>query len=128
MKPRLLFISPRFLFPFDQGGKIRTANILRQLKGGAFDVTLASPAPADAARYRSEITSICDDFLSWPEPRMGLPGKLLALGGALPVPVATDRSAAGSAVIAAALEAFPDAEVPETEIDRLLAAKRSVTA
>jgi DNA polymerase-3 subunit gamma/tau len=31
-------------------------------------------------------------------------------------------------VIAAALEAFPDAEVPETEIDRLLAAKRSVTA
>jgi glycosyltransferase involved in cell wall biosynthesis len=108
VKPRLLFISPRFLFPFDQGGKIRTANILRQMKGGAFTVTLASPAPADAARYGAEIAGICDEFLSWPEPRMGLPGKVLALGGALPVPVATDRSAAGSAVIAAALAKRPE--------------------
>ena len=33
-RPRLLFVSPRFLFPLDQGGKIRTANILRQMKGG----------------------------------------------------------------------------------------------
>ena len=28
-RPRLLFVSPRFLFPMDQGGKIRTGNILR---------------------------------------------------------------------------------------------------
>ena len=31
----------------DQGGKIRTGNILRGMKGGAFEVTLASPAPTD---------------------------------------------------------------------------------
>ena len=49
-RPSLLFVSPRFLFPMDQGGKIRTGNILRGMKGGAFEVTLASPAPADVAR------------------------------------------------------------------------------
>ena len=50
-RPRLLFISPRFLFPMDQGGKIRTGNILRGMKGGAFEVTLASPAPPDVNRF-----------------------------------------------------------------------------
>ena len=43
-KLRLAFISPVFLFPTDAGGKIRTSNILRGLKGGAFEVTLLSPA------------------------------------------------------------------------------------
>jgi len=107
-KPRLLFISPRFLFPFDQGGKIRTANILKQMKGGAFELILASPAPADAARHQAEIDSICDRFVSWPEPRMGLPGKVLALAGPLPVPVATDRSAEGSRAVAEQLAARPE--------------------
>ena len=45
-KPRLAFVSPLFLFPADAGGKIRTTNILRGLKG-AFDVTLLSPAAPD---------------------------------------------------------------------------------
>ena len=43
-RPRLAFISPLFLFPNDAGGKIRTSNILRGLKSGAFEVTLLSPA------------------------------------------------------------------------------------
>ena len=34
-RPRLAFVSPVFLFPNDAGGKIRTTNILRGLKGGA---------------------------------------------------------------------------------------------
>ena len=34
---RLVFVSPLFLFPNDAGGKIRTTNILRGLKGGALD-------------------------------------------------------------------------------------------
>ena len=32
-RPRLAFISPSFLFPNDAGGKIRTTNVLRGLKG-----------------------------------------------------------------------------------------------
>ncbi len=43
-RPRLLFISPRFLFPLDEGGKIRTVGILRAMKGGEFEITLASPS------------------------------------------------------------------------------------
>ena len=50
-RPRLLFVSPRFLFPMNEGGKIRSANILRRLKGGRFEVVLASPAPADVCGF-----------------------------------------------------------------------------
>ncbi len=107
-RPRLLFISPRFLFPMDQGGKIRTGNILRGLKGGVFDVTLASPAPAHHARYLSDITAACDRFLHWPE-RQGSHGRrLLALVSRLPVAAATDRSAAGSLLVQQILATRPD--------------------
>ena len=110
MKPRLLFISPRFLFPLDQGGKIRTANTLRGMKGGAFHITLASPAPTPDA-HCADIATICDRFLSWPEPSVGTIGKIALLAGRLPIPVATDRSAAGSAVVANALATLPDVVV-----------------
>jgi glycosyltransferase involved in cell wall biosynthesis len=106
---RLLVISPRFLFPLDQGGRIRTANTLRRMKGGAFHITLASPAPADAARFGDEIAAICDAFLSWPEPAMGFAGKVLALAGRDPVSVATDGSSEGRRVVARALAEQPDA-------------------
>ena len=105
---RLLVVSPRFLFPLDQGGRIRTANTLRHMKGGAFHITLASPAPPDAARFAAETRGICDSFLSWPEPRMSRLGKLLALAGRLPVSAATDVSAPGRAVVAQAIAARPD--------------------
>ena len=107
MKPTLLFVSPRFLFPMDQGGKIRTANTLRGLKGGAFEIVLAAPVPADFERHRTEIDAICDRFVHWPEPHMSLPAKVLGLAGSLPVPVASDRSAAGTAIIAAELARKP---------------------
>ncbi len=107
----MLFISPRFLFPLDQGGKIRTSNTLRGLKGGAFEIILASPVPPDTARYAAEIDAICDRFVSWPEPHTALPAKILALAGSLPVPVATDRSAAGTAIIAAEFARNPDVTV-----------------
>ena len=61
---RLLFVSPRFLFPLDEGGKIRTTGILRAMKSGAFEITLASPAPADPAEYGAAIASVCDRFVS----------------------------------------------------------------
>ena len=105
---RLLVVSPRFLFPLDQGGRIRTANTLRHMKGGAFHITLASPAPLDADRFAAETATICDRFVSWPEPRMSRLGKLLALAGPLPVSAATDVSAPGRAVVAKAIDARPD--------------------
>jgi glycosyltransferase involved in cell wall biosynthesis len=110
-RPRLLFVSPRFLFPMDQGGKIRTGNILRGLKGGAFSVTLASPAPERAAEYQAEIDAACDRFVSWPEAPRSQLRRLAALASALPVAAATDRSAAGRRVVAAALAEQPDVVV-----------------
>lgn len=103
----LLFVSPRFLFPIDQGGKVRTCGILRGLKGGEFEITLASPLPpgADASVHGAEIATVCDRFVSWPGSRGG---KLAGLYGGLPLSVASDASAAGSAVVAAALATRPD--------------------
>lgn len=106
-RPRLLFVSPRFLFPMDQGGKIRTGNILRAMKGGAFDVTLASPAPVDHARYASETTAACDRFVWWPEQAPSRLRRVLALASRLPVAAATDRSAAGNKVVRQALAERP---------------------
>lgn len=112
MKPRLLFVSPRFLFPLDQGGKIRTASILARMKGGAFDVTLVSPGPGPGGGgHDSEIARVCDRFESW---RASVPtrlGRLAALPGARPIPVASDQSAEGSAVVARALATRPDVVV-----------------
>ena len=113
MKPRLLFVSPRFLFPMDQGGKIRTGNILRGLKGGAFDITLASPAPSDHARFAADIAAACDRFLPWPERAPSRIRRVLALASHLPVAAATDRSAAGSAVVRRALAEKPDVVVAD---------------
>ena len=110
-RPRLLFVSPRFLFPMDQGGKIRTGNILRGMKGGAFDVTLASPAPPDVNRFTADLNAACDRFISWPERLPNRIGRVLSLAGAVPVAVASDRSAAGSACVGRALEAKPDVVV-----------------
>ena len=109
-RPRLLFVSPRFLFPLDEGGKIRTSNILRQMKGGAFEITLASPAPAPDA-HASEIAGIADRFLSWPMPAPSPLAKALAAPGRLPISVATDRAPAGRAVVARALAERPEVVV-----------------
>ena len=89
------------------GGKIRTAQVLRGLKGGQFRVTLVSPAPeVVSSEHRAELEALCDDFVSWPEPARGglYPlTRLRHLLSSLPLPVATDRSAAGRAVVANAL-------------------------
>src|SRR6185437_15858562 len=99
-RPKLLFVSPRFLFPMDQGGKIRTGNILRGMRGGAFEVTLASPAPRDRARFQADLDAACDRFLSWPEHPPTRLQRVLSLAGSVPVAVASDRSANGSALVA----------------------------
>ena len=106
-RPRLLFVSPRFLFPADQGGKIRTTQILRGMKGGRFEIVLASPATSEAAnRYRDELESICDRFIDWPEIAQG-PLKELTrfrhLFSTLPIPVISDYSQAGAQTVQQAL-------------------------
>ncbi len=113
-RPRLLFISPRFLFPMDEGGKIRTANILRGLKGGAFEVALAAPAPADADRFRDDTEAACDRFVPWPAQPVPRWRRAAALASALPVGVAVDRSAAGRAAIADTVRSWrPDLVVAD---------------
>ncbi|MGH7031263.1 MAG: glycosyltransferase, partial [Stellaceae bacterium] len=110
-RPRLLLVSPRFLFPANEGGKIRTSNILRHMKGGAFELVLASPAPADASAFAQDIAAVCDSFRSWPA---GVPSRLrrlLALAAPVPVSVATDRSKAGRIAITGALAELPDVVV-----------------
>lgn len=108
MKPRLLFISPRFLFPLDQGGRIRTANTLRHMKGGAFDITLVSPAPPKAERFAEQTAALCDRFLSWPETPASSLQRAMAVVGRLPVAVAMDASVAGRTLVAQELAMQPD--------------------
>jgi glycosyltransferase involved in cell wall biosynthesis len=104
-------VSPRFLFPMDQGGKIRTGNILRGMHGGAFEVTLASPAPPDISRFRSDLDAACDRFVSWPERAPTRLDRVISLARTVPVAVASDRSKAGSVCIRRALTANPDVVV-----------------
>jgi polysaccharide biosynthesis protein PslH len=110
-RPRLLFVSPRFLFPMDQGGKIRTANILRGMKGGAFHVTLVSPVPANPACFAADVERICDRFVGWPEEGRSRLRRVWALASRLPVAAAMDRSVAGSATVQHALNERPDVAV-----------------
>ena len=110
-RPRLLFVSPRFLFPADSGGKIRTSEILRNLKGGAFSITLACPAsPAQLSRHARELEQVADRLLTWPAQGAGPLARLLRaqhIFSRLPIPVATDRSEAGSRAVVAAMANEP---------------------
>ncbi|MDS4059853.1 MAG: glycosyltransferase [Candidatus Contendobacter sp.] len=112
-RPRLLFVSPRFLFPTDQGGKIRTTQILRGMKGGRFDLTLASPAPAGAEqRFAAELHQVCDRFVCWPQvDGRRFFSRLRYLAASQPVSVASDRSAAGIRMVWEELAQQPDVTV-----------------
>lgn len=105
-KPRLAFVSPLFLFPNDAGGKIRTTNILRQLKGGFFEVVLVCPASAEQLeRWREELQGVCDELVTWtprkPQPRWR---RALDLFDGLPVNVVSDRTREGRAAVRQVLE------------------------
>ncbi len=104
-RPRLAFISPVFLFPNDAGGKIRSTNILRGLKGGAFEVLLLSPATqAQQQRWKTELDGVCDVFTAWrPAPERPRWARAFSLLSALPFNVVADRTAAGLAAVRALL-------------------------
>lgn len=104
-KLRLAFVSPVFLLPANTGGRIRTTNILRGLKGGAFDVTLIGPATeAEQRDGAAALADLCDRFVPWrpnrPRPRWMRAVDLL---GALPVNVAADRTRPALEAVAALL-------------------------
>lgn len=111
-RPKMLFVAPRYLLPADSGGKIRTSQVLRGLKGGAFEVTLMSPAPRGAAeRDALELDTLCDRFAGWEETERGAAFSYLRLRHILsrwPISVVSDCSAAGRAAIAAELRKAPD--------------------
>ena len=114
MKKKLLFISPRFLFPADSGGKIRTSQILRGMKGGAFEITLASPAPDDVSKYLGDLDSVCDHFQGWREKNhkhLFQLTRMRHIFSAIPIPVITDTSVAGKHLIHKELANNPDVVV-----------------
>ncbi len=92
----LLFVSPTFLYPIDTGGRIRTTQILRGLKGGAFDVILGSPATTDDLRqYEANMQALAARYFHWPiAPRNAWfrLARMRYLLHRLPIPVATDYS------------------------------------
>lgn len=112
---RLLFVSSRYLLPIDSGGKIRTVNTLRGMKGGAFEIALASPLPSVARPGdTAEIDGFCDRFIGWPDAARSVLfqwTRMRHLVSTLPVAVATDYSEAGRQTIARELNQGPDVVV-----------------
>ncbi len=110
-RPQLLFVSTRFLFPADSGGRIRTTEVLRNLLGGAFEITLVCPATAEQSQqFTGDLAKICDRLVTWKPPPPSAASQLTRLrhiAGALPIPVATDRSDAGRQTVASELARKP---------------------
>jgi len=102
---KLAFISTIFLLPADAGGKIRTSNILRGMKDGAFEITLLMPAtPEQQSRFAEELKGLCDHFVPWPAAQ-DLPRwtRVVELFSALPSNVAHDNSAVARQTVARVL-------------------------
>src|SRR5215813_4647217 len=65
---KVLFFSQPFVYPADTGGKIRTSQMLRQLRE-VFDITLVSNVdPRHDLPYLDQMASLCQDF--HPVPRI----------------------------------------------------------
>lgn len=103
---RMAFVSPVFLFPNDAGGKIRSTNILRGLRGGRFEVTLVSPATHEqVGRWKAELEGVCSEFVPWrPGTARARWTRAIDVFSDLPANVAADLSRAGSRVVKAVCE------------------------
>ncbi len=113
-RPELVFVSPRFLFPADTGGAIRTTEILRNMQGGKFRIRLLSPVPTgDEHRYAPDLRKIADDWQCWPAARAAQLRwrRYPLLASRLPLTIASDRSKVGMKVVAAALARKPQVVV-----------------
>jgi glycosyltransferase involved in cell wall biosynthesis len=110
--PRLLFISPQCLIPADAGGKIRSSDLLKGMRGRHFELGLVMPQPGNAPPLGGPAheTGLCDRFWSWPQRvTPSLPRRLLGLLGPLPLSVQLDDHPPAHAAIAQAIAEFqPD--------------------
>lgn len=98
------------------------------MKGGRYEITLASPMPPGGLeRFSGDLEALCDRFAGWSEPRRG-PAfqwfRLRHLASRLPVAVATDRSASGRRVIETALARRPHVAVFDFPHAAMLAPRR----
>ena len=103
----MLFLSTRFLFPSDSGGKIRTRDVLHGLRGGRFEVTLLSPQPTHSNDFSQDLAKVCDRFVGWPEPPIDFRHSVqraISLLAREPISVATERSREATRVIAKELK------------------------
>jgi glycosyltransferase involved in cell wall biosynthesis len=110
-RPTLLFVSTQFLFPVNTGGRIRTTQILRGLKGGRFRIVLAMPATTERLRYfRSDIQQVADEVVHWEQGERGMLfhyTRLRHVLHPLPIPIRTDLSNRALAVVEKQLVAKP---------------------
>lgn len=65
-KLKILFLSQRFLFPMDTGGKIRTGKILEQLKHRASLTVISNVESPKDDQYLPEMQRLCDKFIPVP--------------------------------------------------------------
>lgn len=128
-KRHLAFVSPRFLFPADSGGKIRTTQILRGLRGGAFEISLLMPiTPAEQSTYKDAIEEVCDEHIGWPAKERGRFAeglrKIAMFPGRRPISVASDFDPDGAEAVLSILGRNPDAIVFDFPHSAVLAPDR----
>ena len=63
---KILFLSQRFLFPMDTGGKIRTGNILAQLKNRVSLTVISNMESPKDDQYIPQMEALCDRFIAVP--------------------------------------------------------------
>ncbi len=63
---KVLFLSQRFLFPMDTGGKIRTGKILEQLKNKVSLTVISNVESPKDDQYIPEMEALCDRFIAVP--------------------------------------------------------------
>lgn len=112
-KPVLLFVSTWFLFPADSGGKIRTTQILRGMKGGAFRIRLMMPSPDNGSTdFAREVEAIADEVVYFePYAREGLLWNMQRALWAFkdkPIPVLSDWSEDAADCVRRELARKPD--------------------
>lgn len=87
------------------------------MKGGRFEIILASPEPPDGSRqFADELQRVCDRFVGWPELERGAfrtINRFVSLFSKHPVAVASDHSEAGRKTLSAELERGPEALVAD---------------
>jgi glycosyltransferase involved in cell wall biosynthesis len=98
-KLKVLFLSQRFLFPMDTGGKIRTGKILEQLKNMVSLTVISNVESPKDDQYLDRMPELCDRFIPvpWKEmPRYSLKFYLKIAGQSFsryPISVLNDYSA-----------------------------------